>query len=100
MLVNALWAYWTAYKVTTQYTPFELVYNTQPIMPAEFAILTKRVHDLPHEDLNKYIRIKMEDLFRLDGIHWQAEKNINHIQLLRKEQKDEKGRMKSLKEGK
>jgi hypothetical protein len=44
-----------AYKVTTQYTPFKLVYGTQPIMPAEFAIPIKRIHNLPKEDLNKVI---------------------------------------------
>jgi hypothetical protein len=32
MLFIFLWAYWTAYKMTTQYTPFELVYKTQPII--------------------------------------------------------------------
>jgi hypothetical protein len=47
MLVIALWAYQMAYKMTTQYTPFELVYGTQPIMPIDFAVPTKRVHDLP-----------------------------------------------------
>jgi hypothetical protein len=41
----------------------------------------------------------MKDLFRLDETCWQAEKNINHIQLLRKEQKDDKGKIKSSKEG-
>jgi hypothetical protein len=55
--------------VTTQYTPFKLVYNTQPIMPTKFAIPTKRVYDLPQEDLNKVIQVKMEDLFSLDEIH-------------------------------
>jgi hypothetical protein len=30
----------------------------------------------------------MEDLFRLDETRWQARENINHIQLLRKEQRD------------
>jgi hypothetical protein len=44
-----------AYKVTTQYTPFELVYNTQPIMSTEFAIPTKKVCNVPQEDLNKAI---------------------------------------------
>jgi hypothetical protein len=34
MLAITLWAYWMAYKMTTRYTPFELVYGTQPIMPA------------------------------------------------------------------
>jgi hypothetical protein len=55
MLVTALWAYWMAYKVTIQYTPFKLVYGTQPIMLAEFAILIKRIHNLPQQDLNKAI---------------------------------------------
>jgi len=27
--------------VTTQYTPFELVYDTQLVMPAKFAVPTK-----------------------------------------------------------
>ncbi len=65
--------------MTTQYTPFRLVYNTQPIMLVEFAIPTKRVYDLPREDLDKTIRVRMEDLFRLDEICWQARININHI---------------------
>jgi hypothetical protein len=47
MLVNVLWAYRMAYKVTIQYTPFELVYGTQLIMLVEFVILIKRVRNLP-----------------------------------------------------
>jgi len=86
MLVITLWAYRTTYKVTTQYAPFKLVYNIQPIMPVEFAMPTKSVRNLPHEDLNKTIRVRMEDLFELDETCWQARKNINHIQLLCKEE--------------
>jgi hypothetical protein len=41
MLVIALWAYQIAYKVTTQYTPFELFYSIQPIMLENFAVPTK-----------------------------------------------------------
>jgi hypothetical protein len=79
MLINALWEYRTTYKVTTQYTPFELVYNIQLIMLAEFVVPTKRFHDVPLEDLDKVIRVRMEDLFRLDETRWQAKENINHI---------------------
>jgi hypothetical protein len=57
-----------AYKVTIQYTPFELVYGTQPIMPVEFVIPTKRVHNAPQEKLNKVIRVRMEDLFKLEHV--------------------------------
>jgi hypothetical protein len=70
--------------VTTQYTPFKLVYGTQPIMPVEFAIPTKKNCDLSQEDLDKAIWVKMENLCRLDGTCWQAKENINHIQLLHK----------------
>ncbi len=41
----------------------------------------------------------MEHLFRLDETCWQVKENINHIQLLSKTQKDEKGKIKSFKEG-
>ena len=39
----ALWAYWTAYKVTTQFTPFHLVYGQEAILPIEFEIPSLRV---------------------------------------------------------
>ncbi len=39
--------------MTTQYTPFELVYDTEPIMPIEFAVPIERVCDLQQEDLKK-----------------------------------------------
>jgi hypothetical protein len=48
-------------------------------MLTKFAIPTKRVHNLPQEQLDKAIRVKMEDLFRLDKTHWQAGENIDHI---------------------
>jgi hypothetical protein len=73
-----------AYKVTTQYTPFELVYGIQTIMSIEFVVPTKKNCNLPEEDLNKAIQVRMEDLFKLDEIHWQVGENIDHIQLLHK----------------
>jgi len=33
--------------MTTQYTPFDLVYDIQPIMLAKFVVPTKRFHDIP-----------------------------------------------------
>ncbi len=86
--------------MTTQYTPFKLVYGIQLITPVEFVIPTKKIHDLSQDDLDKAIQVKMENLCRLDGTCWQARENINHIHLLHKEQNDEKGKMKSFKEGK
>ncbi len=58
-----------AYKVTIQYTPFELVYDIQPIISVEFVILTKSVHNAPQEELDKVIWVRTEDLFKLDETH-------------------------------
>jgi hypothetical protein len=44
-----------AYKVTTQYTPFELIYSIQPVMLENFVVPTKRVRGLSQEDVNKAI---------------------------------------------
>jgi hypothetical protein len=41
----------------------------------------------------------MEDLVRLDEEHWRVDENINHIQLFRKENWDDKGKLKSICEG-
>ncbi len=65
--------------MTTQYKSFELVYGTQPIMPLKFVLPTKRICDLPQEDLNKAIWVRVEDLFKLDESRSQANENITHI---------------------
>jgi hypothetical protein len=41
----------------------------------------------------------MEDLIKLDEDEWQAKENTNHIQLLHKDQWDDKYKMKSFQEG-
>ncbi len=40
----------------------------------------------------------MEELVKLDENCWHAGENMNHIQLLREYQQDDKGKMKSFKE--
>jgi hypothetical protein len=40
MLPTALWAYRTAYKVSTQHTPYELVYGLMSLLPTKFIVLT------------------------------------------------------------
>jgi hypothetical protein len=85
--------------MTTQFTPFELVFSTQPIMHVEFMIPIKRIRDVPIEDLNQAIHVRMEDPIQLDEKHWRVGDNINHIQLLQKENWDEKGKFKNICEG-
>jgi hypothetical protein len=60
MFFTTLWAYRTTYKMTTQFTPFELVFGTQPLMPVEFMIPIKRIRDVPIEDLNQAIHVRMK----------------------------------------
>ena len=42
-LVAALWAYRTTFKVTTQATPFSLVYGGEAILPIELEVPSLRV---------------------------------------------------------
>jgi hypothetical protein len=42
MLPTALWAYRTTYKVSTQHTPYELIYGLMPLLPIEFIVLTNQ----------------------------------------------------------
>jgi hypothetical protein len=35
MLPTALWAYQTAYNVSTQYTPYKLVHGLMPLLPTK-----------------------------------------------------------------
>jgi hypothetical protein len=50
---DALWAYRTAYKVTTKSTPFQLVYGQEAILPIELEIPSLRIAiDHRMSDLN------------------------------------------------
>jgi hypothetical protein len=58
---------------------------------------TKRIRDIPTKDLDQAIHVIMEYLLaRLDEEHWRAGENINYIYLLRKENWDEKGKLKNI----
>jgi hypothetical protein len=61
MLFTTMWAYETTYKVTTQATPFELVYGTQPVMLVQFIIWIKL-----EDDIQLAIQVRKEELVKLD----------------------------------
>ena len=42
-LIDALWTYCTAYKVTTKFTPFQLVYGQEAILPVELKLPSLRI---------------------------------------------------------
>jgi hypothetical protein len=39
-LPTALWAYQIAYKVSTQHTPYKLIYGLMSLLPIEFIVPT------------------------------------------------------------
>lgn len=42
-LLDTSWAYHTAYKVTTMFTPFQLVYGHRSILPIELELFSLRI---------------------------------------------------------
>jgi hypothetical protein len=66
MLFTTLWAYRTTYKVTIQYTPFELVYGIQPMMPSEYLVHIQWIQDVPNDDIEVAIWVRMDDLVHFD----------------------------------
>jgi hypothetical protein len=73
MLFIALQAYWIAYKVTIQATPFELIYGTQPAMSATF-MLTHKIQNVLEDDIQLAIWVRMEELVKLDENCWHVKK--------------------------
>jgi len=55
-----MWAYQTTYKVTTQATPFELVYGTQPVMLVEFMVPIHKIRIKLEDDIQLAIQVRME----------------------------------------
>ena len=89
-LFAALWAYWTAYKVTTNSTPFQLVYGQEAILPIELEVaslciaLDERLGD--HDSLQS----RYSQLEKLDEIRGLAVLNVEAIQRRRKSYYDNK----------
>jgi hypothetical protein len=45
-------------------------------MSIEFLVPTKRIQDVLHNDIDKAISVRMEDLIKLDEDRWQAKEKI------------------------
>ena len=80
-LDSALWAFRTAYKVSTRMTPFRMVYGgLEAIVPMEFVVPSLRIaiqHKLSDEDSSIY---RQEQLLRLDEDRIQAAHMTEAIQ--------------------
>ncbi|KAL3682255.1 hypothetical protein R1sor_000277 [Riccia sorocarpa] len=100
-LNRALWVYRTTYKVTTGYTPFQLVYGQEAILPVEFLVSTLRVltsyHPPGASDLAEGGISPVDPITeRVHALHQLTEKRIQAlytqyvIQARRKQQFDQK----------
>ena len=87
-LLEALWAYMTAWKSTTGFTPFELLYGTVAVMPIEFEHKTLRTT----LELNIALHVVQKDrilhLNELDEWRKSALHNMEIIQSQRKQWHD------------
>jgi hypothetical protein len=98
-LWSALWAYRTAYKVTTQFTPFQLVYGQEAILPIEFEIPSLRVaieNRLGDEDS---LKVRLYALEALNEKRHDAHLHTYAMQVRHKSYYDSKLRPKQFKEG-
>ena len=87
---DALWAYRTAYKVTTKHTPFQLVYGQEAILPIELEIPSLRIAiDHRMSDLNS-LSHRCAMLEKLNETRAEAYLNLVAIQNRRKSFYDSK----------
>ena len=89
----ALWAYRTAYKVTTKHTPFSLVLGTEALLPLSFIYNEENLQ--PNQEWHPVLKRRMEQLKTIDLTRIEAENNMERTQTMRKRRQD-----KTLLEGK
>ena len=63
-LYAALWAYRTAYKVTTKHTPFSLVFETEALLPLIFIYNEENLQQ--NQEWHLVLKRRMEQLKTLD----------------------------------
>ncbi len=59
-----LFSYWTAYKVGTNHTPFQLVYGLHPLLPIEH-LLPSRPGDNKYLELVRFLINRLSELEKL-----------------------------------
>ena len=95
-LLEALWAYRTAYKVTTKHTPFQLVYGQEAILPIELEVPSLRIAIDERLGDENYLKYRYAILENLDELHAQAYLNMAAIQPHQKTYYDSKVHPKTL----
>jgi hypothetical protein len=92
-----LWAYRTAYKVTTNATPFQLVYGVEAILPIELEVKSLRIAIEERLGNTESLQHHLMELEKLDETRMQALLNMEAIQRRRKSYYDSKLRRKEFK---
>ena len=83
-LFEALWAYRTTFKVTTQNTPFTLVYGTEAIFPIKKEVPTLRVALESRLGDKESLATLLTELVKLDEIRMFALQSLEAMQQRRK----------------
>jgi transposase InsO family protein len=79
-LYTVLFSYRIAYKVTTTYTPFQLVYGLHPLMPTEYLIPTQRTDGKMDYTPMKVLSARLADLEQLDSKRMNAQQQAGSRQ--------------------
>ena len=98
-LTAALWAYKTTFKVTTQATPFSLVFGREATVLIEFEVEALRVAVSSRLTDRQSLRNRLMDLKKLDERRQVAAQNIVAIQRRRKITFDKRHKKRALQPG-
>eukprot|EP00253_Pinus_taeda_P007507 PITA_07507 len=84
-LKDALWAYRITWKDTTGFTPYQLVYSKEVMLPIEFQIHTFKLAADLQIDLDEAQKERIQQLNQLDEMRQQAEETTILMQKQRKQ---------------
>ncbi|KAH7289562.1 hypothetical protein KP509_30G008900 [Ceratopteris richardii] len=82
--LGVVWAYKTAFKVTTKHTPFQLVYGLEAIAPLEFLKGSSRVGHPRIDNLQVMSNINMNRLHQLEEKRTIADSTLEKEEIRRK----------------
>ena len=83
-LLNALWVYHTAFKVTIRFTTLQLVYGQQAILPIELEVSSLQIALEERLDEPESLEVRITMLEKMNEIRGQAYHNTAAIQKWRK----------------
>ncbi|KAL3685682.1 hypothetical protein R1sor_003704 [Riccia sorocarpa] len=69
---SALWAMRTAYKATTNHTPFHMVYGVEALVPMEFIVPTLRIATEYNLNPEEMLQRRLKELLKLEESREQA----------------------------